>query len=127
MSSPSPEVDAFLTALGHRRAAEVQALRAAVLEGDDDLVEHVKWNAPSYQRDGEDRVTFRLQPRDCVQLVLHRGAKVRADSAQHSFDDPTGLVVWRAPDRGVVTFADAEAVTAHLADVVRLVRAWVRS
>ena len=127
MSSPSPEVDAFLAALGHRRAAEVQALRAAVLEADDDLVEHVKWNAPSYQREGVDRVTFRLQPGDVVQLVLHRGATVRADAAQHSFDDPTGLVVWRTPDRGVVTSADAEAVAAQLAGVAELVRAWVRS
>ena len=72
-------------------------------------------------------MTFRLQPGDVVQLVLHRGAKVRADSDTYVFDDPGGLVEWVTPDRGVVRL-DGPADTADkLPAIVALVRRWVRS
>lgn len=125
MPNASPEVDRFLAALDHRLKPGVEALRAGILATDPGITEHLKWNAPSYRYGGEDRVTFRLQPREQLQLVFHRGARVRADSADFVFADPTGLVEWRTPDRGVVTFPDLAAVTAARAAVPALVAAWI--
>jgi hypothetical protein len=85
----------------------------------------VKWNAPSVCYGGVDRATFRLQPGDRFQLILHRGAKVRADSADFRFTDPAGLPEWLTPDRAVVTFRDAADVEARQAAVVDLVNRWV--
>ncbi|WP_373872464.1 DUF1801 domain-containing protein [Planobispora siamensis] len=68
-----------------------------------EITERVKWNAPSFCHDGVDRVTFLLRSADRLQLVFHRGAKVRDDSAESSFEDPTGLMKWQAPDRAVVS------------------------
>jgi len=127
MSRTSPDVDRFMAALEHPLKDGVQQLRTAILASDDGLSEHVKWNAPSFRYGGEDRVTFRLRPSDQLQLVFHRGVAVRRDAAQFSFPDPTGLPVWPAPDRGVLTLADQDDVDRHEEAVVALVGLWVRA
>jgi hypothetical protein len=127
MGTRSDAVDAFLAALEHPRRDEVQRLRDAILGSDGEITESVKWNAPNFRFGGEDRVTFRLRPGDRVQLVFHRGAKVRGDSAAFRFDDPSGLLEWAAPDRGVLTLVDAGDTAAKQSTVVELVRRWVRT
>ena len=127
MTKTSPDVDRFMAALEHPLKDGVQQLRTAILASDDGLSEHVKWNAPSFRYGGEDRVTFRLRPRDQLQLVFHRGAAVRGDAAEFSFADPTGLLVWPAPDRGVLTLADQGDVDRDEESVVALVGLWVRA
>lgn len=122
-STPSQTVEEYLDVLAHAHRDAVLRLRAVVRGALPGATEHVKWNAPSYAVDGVDRVTFRLHPGDRVQLVLHRGAAVREGG--FSFTDPTGLVVWAAPDRGVVTFTDLADVEAKAARVADLVAAWV--
>jgi hypothetical protein len=72
-------------------------------------------------------VTFRLRPSDRVQLIFHRDAKVRSDCAEFTFQDPTGLLTWLAPDRGAVTFADLETIRSQQAAVVSPVNHWVRA
>jgi hypothetical protein len=67
-------------------------------------------------------VTFRLYPEDRVQLVRHRGAKVKSDAADFAFEDATGLLRWVADDRAVVALRDAEARQRAL---VELVNRWV--
>ncbi|MBB2903487.1 hypothetical protein FHR75_004329 [Kineococcus radiotolerans] len=125
MGTTSTDVEHYLDDLQHPLKDGVLRLRAAILACDPDLTEHVKWNAPSFCRDGQDRVTFRLHPRDELQLVFHRGAGVRADTAEFTFHDPTGLLTWLAPDRAVIDFPDLRAVDVHQAQVVALVRRWV--
>ncbi|MGV9771462.1 DUF1801 domain-containing protein [Streptosporangium sp. NPDC003464] len=127
MQNRSGDVDRFMAALDHPLKAGVEQLRSAILASNSDISEHVKWNAPSFRHDGEDRVTFRLQPGDRLQLVFHRGAKVRADGAEFAFQDPTGLMTWLAPDRAVVTLPDLEAVRSQQVAVVSLVNQWVRA
>src|SRR3712207_5407309 len=91
MPNRSQEVDRFMESLNHPLKEGVEQLRAAILESNDQITEHIKWNAPSFCYAGEDRVTFRLYPEDRVQLVFHRGAKVKSDAGDFEFDDDTGL------------------------------------
>ena len=121
------KVDEFLDGLGHSRKAEVQQLRLAILAAEPAIIETIKWNAPNFRFDDVDRVTFRLQPRDCVQLIFHRGARVRDDQDEFRFDEPTGLLDWLSPDRGVVTFTDADETDRLQEAVPDLVRRWVRA
>ncbi|MEU8301819.1 DUF1801 domain-containing protein [Micromonospora sp. NPDC048909] len=127
MPSKPGEVDDFMATLDHPLKAGVEELRLAILASNADISEHVKWNAPSFRYNGEDRVTFRLRPADRLQLIFHRGAKVRPDLAEFTFQDPTGLMTWLAPDRGVVTFPDLETIQSQQAAVVSLVNHWVRA
>ena len=116
-------VEDYLATLVHARKDAVTRLRDVVRAALPDLDETVKWNAPSYAADGTHLVTFRLHPRDQVQLVLHRGARA-ASGGEAAFDDPQDLVVRAAPDRGTVTFADLADVEAKADAVARLVRSW---
>ncbi|MGD9794392.1 MAG: DUF1801 domain-containing protein [Acidimicrobiia bacterium] len=123
----SPKVDEFLARLVHARAGEIEHLRSAILACSEDITERIKWNAPSFCCDGDDRVTFRLQPGDRVELIFHRGAKKRHDAAQFTFIDPTGLLTFVAPDRAVLALADSDDTEDKTAPIVALVEAWMRA
>ncbi|SFL78884.1 DUF1801 domain-containing protein [Geodermatophilus ruber] len=126
MGRRSADADRLVQELDHPLEEGIEELRQAILDVDPDLTEQVKWKAPSFVYDGEDRVTFRLRPGDRLQLVLHRGVRTRPDGAGFSFDDPSGLIAWAAPDRGVITLADLDAVREHRDAVVSLVDRWIR-
>jgi len=127
MARRTGPVDSFMAELDHPLAAGVEQLRRAILASNDGISEHVKWNAPSFRYAGEDRVTFRLQPGNRLQLVFHRGARTREDSAGFGFEDPGGLMEWAAPDRALVTFRDLAEVEIRQAAVVELVNRWVEA
>jgi hypothetical protein len=124
MSNRSPEVDKFLSELSHPFKDDVLAVRAAILDSEPEITEHIKWKAPSFCIDGEDRVTFRLQG-DRLQLIFHRGAKVRDD--EFSFEDDTGLMEWASGDRAVVSLDEPGDVPAKLPAVVGLVGRWMQA
>ena len=125
MPNRTQEVDRFLRELEHPLKEGVERLRSAILDSNDRISEHIKWNAPSFCYAGEDRVTFRLYPEDRVQLVFHRGSKVRLDSENFVFDDGTGLLEWVTNDRAVVALRDVEDAEAKQPALVDLVNRWI--
>ena len=127
---PSPVLDAvrdavatFLAALEHPSKDAIVALRDIVLAADARIAEGIKWNAPSF-RTSDWFATFHLRAKPGVQLILHRGAKVRAD-AMEAIADPEGLLEWLGPDRASVRFRDLEDVQAKRTAFVALIRLWV--
>lgn len=116
-------VDEFLDDLDHPRIDDVRRLRAALLAGDEELGERIKWNAPSFGHDGDDRVTFRLQPSNRFDVVLHRGVRVRHDP--FTFDDPDNLITWASNDRGVIAIAD-HGIGVDLERLLALIRRWLQ-
>jgi hypothetical protein len=103
MSAKQPTVEKFLTDLEHPRADDIRRIRTGLLAGDAELGERIKWNAPSFGHDGDDRVTFRLQPGDRFEVVFHRGVHKRDDP--FTFDDPDHLITWATNDRGTTVVA----------------------
>lgn len=122
MPNRSQEVERFMGELDHPLKEGVERLRAAILDSNDGITEHVKWNAPSFRYAGEDRVTFRPYPANRAQLVFHRGSKVKPGAGNFAFDDDTGLLRWVATDRAVVALPAAEA---RPQDLVNVVNRWV--
>ena len=117
-------VDTYLDGLQHGRKGEIEALRRLILDAVPGLDERIKWNAPSFGKGEDDRITMRLHPGDRLQLILHRGAKAGADDL-FRFEDPDKLIAWAAPDRGVVTFADAADLEAKAEALGEVLRRWV--
>lgn len=117
-------VETYLDDLQHARKAEVEALRTLILDAVPDLNERIKWNAPSFGRGEDDRITMRLHPGDRLQLILHRGAKAAADDL-FRFEDPDKLIVWAAPDRGVISFTDADDLAAKAEPLRGILQRWV--
>ena len=104
-----------------------KAVREIILNSDAQITEHIKWNAPSFCYQGEDRVTFRLFPAtDRIQLVFHRGAKAK-ESPDFAFQDETGLLKWVAKDRATVTFHNMNEVQANSTALKTLVSRWMRA
>jgi len=116
-------VSDFLDNLSHKRIGEIHALRRIILEAFPTVTEQVKWNAPSFCWEGQDRITMRLHPRDRLELIFHRGAKVRQNE-DFVFVDPTGKIEWAAPDRGVLRIADP---LEQRDEIVGLVAGWISS
>lgn len=117
-------VDTYLEALEHRHKPAIQALRRLIHDAVPGLTERIKWNAPSFGKGEDDRITMRLHPGDRLQLILHRGAKAGADDL-FRFEDPDKLITWAAPDRGVVTFSGADDLADKSAALTEILRRWV--
>jgi hypothetical protein len=120
-------VEAFLQDLPPDTRALIDALRTAIATAGPDLVERLKWNAPSFAvppgGDDEDRITLGLERKGGVRVVFHRGAKTK-DTASFVFEDTSGLAKWPAPDRGVVVFKDVAAVEARRDEFIDLCARW---
>ena len=122
MTNRSPQVDRFMAALNHPLKEVIEQRRAAILNSNEAITEHIKWKAPSLCYAGQDRVTFRFYPAERAQLILHRGAKVKGDAADFGLEEDTGLLRWVAADRAVVALREAEA---RQRDLVEIVNRWV--
>lgn len=123
-TNAAKDVDDFVARLDHPRRAEIDALRAVIRGADKRVREAVKWNAPSFYIE-EHFATLNLRPAQPVRVVLHTGAKARADAAAMAIDDPAGLLKWAAKDRCIATFADLKDIEAKKAAFVRIVKQWI--
>jgi len=118
-------VTLFLDALNHPLRAEIEALRQIILEASAMLEENIKWNGPNYAVGAEDRITMRVQPPKQVQLIFHRGAKVKEQPSERLVEDATGLLVWKENDRAVASFKNMEAVEAGREALSAIVKDWL--
>ena len=116
-------LDNYLDDLAPDARQMIDALRTIVRSGLPHAVESIKWNAPSFAVDGEDRVTLGLGRKGESRLVLHRGAKQRALTDLTAVDH-TAVASWPTPDRGVVTFRDLEEIHAREAELIELCSRW---
>lgn len=123
-ASADHDVANWLAACRHPLRPVLEALRTVVVAAEPRLVEGVKWNAPSYAFDGDDRITFNLSARDRVRLICHCGVKKRATKGRVPVDD-RGLLEWAADDRGIATFRSLAEVEAAETALGELVRAWL--
>ncbi|WCT75503.1 DUF1801 domain-containing protein [Sphingomonas naphthae] len=120
----SPIVADFLAGLDPTTRNTIDTVRGLVLTAADNLVEEIKWNAPSYRHGDAHRVTLGLERKGGIRIVLHRGAKVK-DARGFAFADPVGIARWPTPDRGVILVADAEDATAKGAAIRDIVGRWI--
>ncbi|HYH12630.1 MAG TPA: DUF1801 domain-containing protein [Thermomicrobiales bacterium] len=126
MTNRSARVDRFMSELEHPLKPEIERIRSIILASGDHITEHIKWNAPSFCYRGEDRVTFRLHPKGRLQLIFHRGARVK-DGDGFNFEDSSGLLTWLGTRRGVVSLRDMAEVEANSEMLKLLVQRWMRS
>ncbi|SBS73046.1 DUF1801 domain-containing protein [uncultured Microbacterium sp.] len=122
MRAKVTSVDEFLASLDPPQRGQVSALRRLILETAPGLVEHIKWNSPSYVHDGVDRLTMRVRHgAHPVQLILHMDT-ARAEDRQGRpvMPDDGGLVRWVSDIRGVVTI-ESSMLTGSGTDLSRVI------
>ena len=82
------KVDEFMDKLDHPFKAEVQAIRDIIKNVNKDITEEIKWNAPSFNYNGEYLVTFNLWEKGHIHLVFHNPAisKVKSKLLEGDYD-----------------------------------------
>ena len=109
-------VNEFLEDLDDEKKSQVLVIRTYIKEAEPILVEHIKWNAPSYTYNQNDRLTFNLMNKEnLVKLVFHMGALQKENkNAAPILDDKFSLIEWVSDVRGYITFKDYDdAISKH--------------
>jgi hypothetical protein len=119
-------VSELISGLDHPFKSEIIEMRNLILGLNALVTEKIKWNAPSFCWNGEDRLTFKLQPKNCFQIVFHRGAKPSRPEGV-TVSDPKGLLKWAAADRAVATISDADHFQEYKQDLLDVALSWMRS
>lgn len=117
----------FMNNLNPEKRAQVDVLRSLILGIEPKLEEHIKWNAPSYVLDGEDRITFNLMNKQgVVKLVFHMGAIRKEDKkGAPILQDESGLIEWSSDIRGMVTFTTIEDINSNLKSLQKIIKDWL--
>jgi hypothetical protein len=129
MATTFTTVDEFLSAQTEQRKAEVLALRDIVFAAVPGVLEHIKWNSPSfYLRLGEDRVTVNAHGTGPARLILHAGATTVEDKkAERSFaGDPNKLLTWHSNIRASLSGDGIDVVEGQRERIGEVVGNWFR-
>lgn len=120
-------VDALLAASDHPLVPVVRSVRKAILGADKAITEGVKWNSPSFYSAGW-FATVNTRGRHGVLLVLHLGARSRADAKlRETIEDDAGLLHWHSADRASISLADEADFAAKRRALIGIVRQWART
>ena len=124
--SGTEQVKEFIRTSKHPLKKALEEIREIILGADKRITEHIKWNAPSFCFNGDDRITFNLSKNDRILLIFHRGAKVKdSKSKEQLFEDTTGMLEWLAHDRAVVKIQTIEEVAGKKAVLTKIVKRWL--
>ena len=119
-------VSALLKALKHPLQPLIESIRSAVLAADASITEGIKWNTPSFYCQGW-FATIRTRIKEGIQLILHHGPKVRADTTlSETISDSSQLLTWLAKDRATITFMDAKDFQGKQAAFKKIIKQWVK-
>lgn len=117
-------VDSLLEDLNHPLRAEIEVVRKIILDVSPDIEEGIKWNSLSFKTT-EWFATLNWRVKDQIQIVLHLGAKVKADAQVANIDDPDGLLKWQAKDRALLTLHPAD-IERTRESVTTLLKEWIQ-
>jgi len=103
-------------------------LRKYILQVKPTLVENIKWNAPNYEYNDVDRITFSLLNKENkVKIILHKGAKEKEDrKAKPIFQDSTNLIQWNSNIRGTLTFDSLQEIEDNYKKLIIVFEQWLK-
>jgi uncharacterized protein YdhG (YjbR/CyaY superfamily) len=83
------QVDEFMDRLDHPLKAEVEMVRKIIKDVNPEIVEQIKWKAPSFSYKGEYLVTFNLWEKKRIHLVFHNPmiARVKSKLLEGDYDE----------------------------------------
>lgn len=122
----SKEVTEFLNDLNHPFRNEIEELRDCILASDKNLIENIKWNAPNYSFENEDRITMRIQPITTkVQLIFHRGAKKHEQPKERLIANKSKMLLWKENDRAIITFKNKQEIENGKSELEKIINEWL--
>lgn len=124
-SGPEQVAD-FLSKTEHLLKETMILLRQIILSVNPEITEQIKWNAPSFCIDGDDRITFNLSKANLLLVIFHKGAKGKETKGNTPFfKDETGLLEWLSNDRAVVKLGSREDLEVKREPLQKVVKEWI--
>lgn len=116
-----------MNSLDSDKRMQITVLRQVIVSVDPTIREHIKWNAPSYVLDGEDRVTFNVMNKEgVVKLVLHMGATRKENkTGSPVLVEENEIIEWNSDIRGTISFKNMEDVTSNKAALSSVIKKWL--
>lgn len=121
------EVTEFLDGLNHSLRKEIEYLCEIILSTDYDLAEGIKWNGPNYRLNGEDRITLRIHPQKQIQIIFHRGAKVKESPTQRLLGSEYNILLWKENDRAIASFQSLQEILEKKQMIREVVEKWIEA
>lgn len=120
-------VEKYIADINHPLKEVIVQLRNTIISNFPNLHEHIKWNAPSYQSNGDDFLTFNLSNGKEIRLIFHCGAKVKTQPKEKLIADDSNLPNWATNDRAIATFTSLENVKINENNLVVLISNWLKA
>ena len=116
--SGKDEVDLLMSKLDHPLKAEVEAVRAIILNANSKIAERVKWNSPSFFH-VIDMAAFNLRRKDYVHLIVvfPKGAPIA---------DSSGLLEGNHTDRREAKFYTMKDIEQKKPVLEKVVNDWMK-
>ncbi len=121
-------LEEFLNDLDTEKRPQVDELRKLILGLDSELEENIKWNAPNYNYNGVDRITFNLMNKEGkVKIVIHMGtAKKENKKGEPVIQSPPEFVFWNSDIRGTITFDGIDDIKKKKAKLKDVLTRWLK-
>lgn len=114
------QVNSYLDKLNHPFLMEIEAVRKIIINANENMGEHIKWNAPSFfcigGNDKGGMATIHTKNLKKIHLIFHNGAVI---------DDHSGFMEGVYIDRRMVYFHNMEDVVAKKNILEKAVNDWV--
>ncbi len=121
----NPNVSIFLDELKHPLRAEIEMVRNIILNSNNKLAENIKWNAPNYVVNGNDRVTLKINPPKNILIILHCGAKSQTQPTEKIINHNCKALSWKGNDRAIINLNNKQDIITYQNDIVQIVNLWL--
>ncbi len=123
----NPNVSIFLDELKHPLRAEIELLRNIILNSNSTLVENIKWNAPNYVVNGNDRVTLKINPPKNILIILHCGAKTQTQPTKKLINHTCKALSWKDNNRAIITLNNKQNIITNQNDITQIINLWLEA
>jgi hypothetical protein len=106
---------------------QIMSVRELIFSAEPSLQETLKWNAPNYTYNGEDRITFNvINKQEIVKVIIHMGtSNIEDKSAKPILEDTSGIVVWNSDIRGTISFESFDDIQTKSGQFKKIIADWV--
>lgn len=121
----TPELEALIHSFGLSDSPLLAEIRSTILAIDPTIEEGVKWNSLSFRKT-EWFATLNARAKNRVEFVFHLGAKPKPESHLMAKLPQTTFLLWKSPDRAIVSFSSLEEFERCRSDFEMFVSVWIR-
>lgn len=120
-------VNEFLADQPAEKLEQINFIRQLILRIEPSLIENLKWNAPNYTFQNEDRITFNTMNKEgIIKLILHMGASRKENkNGKPVLSKDFGIVDWNSDIRGTISFENINNIKDKEDVLAKVISGWL--